>query len=283
MSRKNNQLTPEDIEFILDNMDTMSIETLSKALGKRPALISDYIENNTDVAPKKDKPENIRDIKQILRKRPYYASLKEQFLPHELKLFEYNYESLYEQFESNVFHTEEGQIVDLCKIDILLNRAYAAQNANNEEILELDDRIKRMGEFADPEEVGQLKQIRASLRAANPSLTKEIVELANRKQAMLKEIKGTRDQRISRIEDSKNTFGALMVKLLTNKEFCRNVGIEMEMKRLAAEKEYKRLGQEILYADGVYDRPLLNAETVFFDDEEEKENKKKNSRKKKEG
>ena len=103
----------------------------------------------------------------------------------------------------------------------------------------------------------------AVLRSSQETMSRDYKDLQTRKATMLKDLKGTREQRIKAIEDSKETFAALITKLTTNADFRRSVGIEMEKMRLAAEKERERLSQEIVYEDNNVDRPLLNSESVL--------------------
>ena len=58
---------------------------------------------------------------------------------------------------------------------------------------------------------------------------------------MLKDLKGTREQRIKAIEDSKQTFASLVKQIATDAAFRTQIGIEMEKMRLAMEKEKERL------------------------------------------
>ena len=47
--------------------------------------------------------------------------------------------------------------------------------------------------------------------------------------------------------------------------FCKQVGNEMEIMRLATEKARKELSEYHTYQDGYVDRPLLNCDTVQED------------------
>jgi hypothetical protein len=80
---------------------------------------------------------------------------------------------------------------------------------------------------------------------------------------MLKDLKGTREQRIKAIEDSKQTFASLVKQIATDSEFRSRIGLDMEKMRLAAEKEKERLSEYHEYEDGTVDQPFLTPETLL--------------------
>ena len=82
---------------------------------------------------------------------------------------------------------------------------------------------------------------------------------------MLKDLKGTREQRIKAIEDSKQTFGSLVKQIATDSEFRKKMGIDMEKMRLAMEAEKVRLSEYHTYEGGGLDQPFLTPETVKED------------------
>ncbi len=52
-------------------------------------------------------------------------------------------------------------------------------------------------------------------------------------------MKATREQRVKRLEDSKQNFTSWMAYLVTNPDVASSYGLEMEKMRLAMEKEEK--------------------------------------------
>ena len=106
----------------------------------------------------------------------------------------------------------------------------------------------------------------ASLRAAQESLSRDYKDLQSKKSIMLKDLKGTREQRIKFLEDSKETFSGWMRKLLTNEDFRNGLGRRMEKMRLAMHKEKERLSEYHIYEDGLGDQPFLTPDTVKEDD-----------------
>ena len=78
---------------------------------------------------------------------------------------------------------------------------------------------------------------------------------------MLKDLKGTREQRVKAIEDSKLTFASLIKKIATDPQYRSQLGLEMEKMRLAMESEKERLSEYISFDDGQVDQPFLTPET----------------------
>jgi hypothetical protein len=79
---------------------------------------------------------------------------------------------------------------------------------------------------------------------------------------MLKEMKGTREQRIKRLEDSRLTFVGWIAHLIQNPDLVRQYAVEMEKMRLAMESERHRLSQFHTYEDGTVDQPFLTSDTI---------------------
>ena len=79
---------------------------------------------------------------------------------------------------------------------------------------------------------------------------------------MLKEIKGTREQRIKRLEDSRQSFTGWVAHLMQNPDITKGYCLEMEKMRLAMNKEKERLSQYHKYDDGIVDQPFLTPDTA---------------------
>ena len=102
----------------------------------------------------------------------------------------------------------------------------------------------------------------ASLRASQESLNRDYRDLQTKKSAMLKEMKGTREQRIKRLEDSKQSFTSWVAAMMQDPERIKRYGIEMEKMRVAMRKEQDRLAELHQYDDGTIDQPFLTPDTV---------------------
>ena len=195
--------------------------------------------------------------------------LEKQFSESELEMFQFHFKKMWAQFKDDVFHTEEIQIVDTIKLEILMNRILTGQQENMNQIDGLQAIIlvekQRDKEDQDRDYISSLERQIAMLRAAQETLSKDYKDLQARKATMLKDLKGTREQRIKAIEDSKLTFASLVKKIASDPTFRTQIGIDMEKMRLATQAEKERLSEYIKYEDGQVDQPFLSSDTVKGD------------------
>lgn len=245
------------IQRYLDN--NSSVELIAKKLNRNPDSVDTYVKKHFGVGITREE-----QLAYNLEKRPYYYELKAQFDGDELELFKYHWSRIIEQFNNDVFPTEEFQIVDVIKIEMLMNRCLKS----NKDIIDQINTLRVQLDRIDPtneDNVDRLMQLEAqigSLRASQESANKDFRDLQEKKGRMLKDLKGTREQRIKRLEDSRESFSAWVANLMGNPELLKQYGLEMEKMRLATDVEKQRLAQYHKYEDGVIDQPLLNADTV---------------------
>ena len=98
-------------------------------------------------------------------------------------------------------------------------------------------------------------QIQAA-KASEQARSNEFIKLEEKHQGLLKDLKATRDQRITRIESSKETYLSV-IKRLQNEEERDLVGGTMETMKMATRKEEDKLTSPHTFADGSQDMPLL--------------------------
>lgn len=265
---KKGRFSNEEMEFIEANAEVLSIDQIASNLDRDPASIKDWIGKKIGFSAKQKKE---AEVANELKSKPYYRELKHQFTDEELDMFEFHFKKMWSQFKDDVFHTEEMQIIDTIKLEILMNRILRSQQENQTEISTYERLVQ--GEKAvdkdqrDMDYIMQLERQIAVLRASQETLSKDYKDLQARKATMLKDLKGTREQRIKAIEDSKQTFASLVKQIATDAEFRSKIGIDMEKMRLAMEKEKERLSEYHQYEDGTVDQPFLTPETLIKDKE----------------
>lgn len=261
---KKGRFSISEMGFIKSAVDKLTVDQISQKLNRDPASVKAWIEQNVGFS-KAEKKEV--EVHQELKGKPYYRELTKQFDDEELQMFEFHFKKMWAQFKDDVFHTEEMQIIDTIKLEILMNRILKSQQDTIAKISNIEDQLtiekKIDKDNQDRDLIINLERQIAVLRSSQETLSRDYKDLQTRKATMLKDLKGTREQRIKAIEDSKETFAALITKLTTNLDFRRTVGVEMEKMRLAAEQERHRLSQEIVYEDNNIDRPLLNSKSVL--------------------
>jgi hypothetical protein len=241
-----NSMTPEDIATQL-NRDTESVVN--------------FIKRKFNIGTSREE-----QAAYSLENRPYYKELRQQFTDEELELFKYHWSRMVSQFKNDVLPTEEVQIVDTIKLELLMNRCLKGNKENIEQINTYDHMIQderaRDKDQQDIDYIINLERQVASLRASQESLNKDYRELQAKKSTMLKEMKGTREQRIKRLEDSKLSFTAWVGTIMQDPDIMKKYGIEMEKMKLAMENEKARLSVFHKYEDGTIDQPFLTPDTV---------------------
>jgi hypothetical protein len=260
---KKGRLSKDDMAFIEANAEVLSPEAIAQQLDRDPDSIRVWIEKNVGFSASQKKEVVVANE---LKQKPYYRELSTQFSSEELELFEFHFKKMWSQFRDDVFHTEEMQIIDTIKLEILMNRILKSQRSNQQEII-LAENLVREEKNVDKDQrnmdlVINLERQVAMIRASQETLSKDYKDLQARKATMLKDLKGTREQRVKAIEDSKLTFASLVKKIATDPQYRNDIGLEMEKMRLAMEYEKERLSEYMPYNDGQVDQPFLTAETT---------------------
>ena len=242
-------------------IDSLPVEDIAKELDRSVSSVEDYIKRELKVGLSK-----VEIAAYSLEDRPYWIELQAQFTVEELELFKYHWSRIISQFKDDVFPTEELQVVDVIKLEILMNRCLKGNKENIEQINTYDHMIQderaRDKDQQDHDYIINLERQVASLRASQESLNRDYRELQAKKASMLREMKGTREQRIKRLEDSKLSFTSWVAALMQDPELMKKYGIEMEKMRLAMINEKERLAAFHKYEDGTVDQPFLTPDTV---------------------
>ena len=258
------RLSKSDWDYIDANAENLSPEKIAENLGRTVESVEKYLKK---LGKSFNKHEAFAvQAEYDIKSRPYWKELKAQFSDDELELFLYHWKQIIAQFRKDVLATEELQIVDTIKLEVLMNRALREQQESMERVRALDAEIElekaRDSDQQDKEMIFNLERQIASLRAAKESLSREFKDLQTKKAAMYKDLKATREQRIEKLESNKQTLSSLVNKILRNPEFYEQEGKALEKMRLAMEKEKERLSDYHEYADGTVDQPFLTPETI---------------------
>ena len=259
---KKGRFSVDEMSFIEAQAEVLSPDQIAEKLDRDPASIRDWIEKNVGFSASQKKEAAVANE---LKAKPYYRELSNQFSAEELEMFEFHFKKMWSQFKDDVFHTEEMQIIDTIKLEILMNRILKSQMDNQQEVL-MNERLVQDEKARDKDQrdmdliINMERQI-AILRASQETLSKDYKDLQTRKATMLKDLKGTREQRVKAIEDSKLTFASLVKKIATDPQYRSQLGLEMEKMRLAMESEKERLSEYISFDDGQVDQPFLTPET----------------------
>lgn len=258
------RLSKADWDYIEANSEKLSPEKIAENLGRTVESVEKYLKK---LGKSFNKHEAFAvQAEYDIKSRPYWKELKAQFSEDELELFLYHWKQIIAQFRKDVLATEELQIVDTIKLEVLMNRALREQQESMERVrvleAEIDLERARDSDQQDKEMIFNMERQIASLRAAKESLSREFKDLQTKKASMYKDLKATREQRIEKLESNKQTLSSLVNKILRNPEFYEQEGKALEKMRLAMEKEKERLSDYHTYADGTIDQPFLTPETI---------------------
>jgi hypothetical protein len=91
--------------------------------------------------------------------------------------------------------------------------------------------------------------------------------MLNKKNSLLKEMKGTREARIKHLESNKNNFLSVIRRIVEDKPFRTRLGIDMEKHRVATQIEYRRLSDYYEFEDGTVDQPLLTPDNIIGEED----------------
>lgn len=266
-ARKEGRWSKAEEKYMAQNYKSMTIEDISCQLNRNPATVERYIKERFYGGMEfVDEVKNNNDFD--ITKTPIWKEIKRQFSAEEQSIFLYNYSCIVNQFKYDVLPTERMQIIEVGRLDILISRALEKINEIRTQIDEINKEINRereLGEHGDRDRILQLETNRVAMNTATTNFSKDYKELLDKRASLFREIKGTREQRIKRIEDSKETLGTYIASLIENTKLRRDLGIEIEKVRLASEVELKRLSEYHTYLDGQVEQPILCAETIKED------------------
>jgi DNA-binding MarR family transcriptional regulator len=260
--KKTGPITNEEIQFLKDNMKTMSVSDMAEKLGR-----------NVDTIEKQIKQLDVVSVKGTildLKKRADFKQIQEQFTEEELELFENHWRGICSQFRDEIFYTESLQIIAAIKHDILANRILNDQMKIKGEIQRLEEELidERKKDPVDKNIVLGIETQMSSYAMAEQVNLKEYRESSSRLMSVLKELKALRSDRIARVDDMKKSFSSFMKGIIEDPNIKRELGGFLSKHYLATLNEEKRLGALHEYGNKEWDRPLLNCDTVNYNNEE---------------
>lgn len=277
MSETGNQLNrvgrwlKTEEEYMAKNFETMTVEDMAATLKRNPITVKKYVEEKLY----KSNPAILQSKKTLefdIERSPIWKELQKQFNREELDTFLYHWATLIAQFKYDVLPTERMQIIDAVRIEILMNRALERTQKAVTEIEDYEAESSDLREqYNDTQDqtlkarISALEAMIANMKTSIINFNKEYKELFVNKQSILRELKATRADRIKRIEDSKETIGSWIGKMLENTDLRRELGVELEKVRLANQIEYERLSEYHKYLDGSIEQPILNSDNLKED------------------
>lgn len=266
--KKRGRFGIEEDRYLIENHTGKTIYELSDYLNREPKTIKRRI---IALGLTSDDAGNMTyEVGFELEARHYYKGLQKQFDKDQMETFKAEWCHIMSQFNNDVLHTEEMQIVESIKYGIMMDSCLEEQYKYNEEITSAQAELAELERVAQPTPDDNmemdilLKQI-GDAQASRDTTMSNYVKFQKEKNTLFQKIKGTRDDRVKNIENRTATFGSYIADLVTNKQKRKDLGEFLEKNRLSRIDEEIRLSAYHKYEDGMIDQVLLTPDTVKED------------------
>lgn len=263
LTRKRGKLSNEEMNYIRQNCFDLPLEEIANNLNRTVSPVKKFIDKENLKARDLTDDEHLLST---LRTKYYFHELKRQFSDAEIIFFEHNWIDFYKQFNEDVTHTEEMQILEVIRTEILINRSMEDRQQIMEQIDVMtnliDAEMDKPEELQDVSAVAMFQTQLGALIGSKSSYINEHEKLLTKKERYLKDLKGTREQRKRVADDAKTNF-SLWMRQLDTLEAKEREGYDMEVQAIAADKARERMSDFHEYEDGEVDQPLLNTDTVM--------------------
>lgn len=265
MGKKRGVLSMEERNYIERNVHDMTVQEIADNLDRTTTPIQKYIDENTLLVKDKVYSDELELLKDKLRNRYYYEQISQNYTANELKYFENAWADIMFNLKEDVESTEESQLLDHIDTRIRLNRNARAIKALMEEQEELDKIFAGMQGGGKTDEdfkvLMDLNERKSQIGQTFSAYSKEHKELSMIAANTEKSLKVQRNQRLEKIENSKDSWAGLLKRLQEDK-FRTRVGIEAEIMARETDLARLELSKPHQYEDQSYDLPLLNKESV---------------------
>ena len=258
--------------YVIDNWRKFKLDELVKDSGLPKSEVKEIIEQEKEKEQNDPEFENLKRIKSELKKEIFWTNVKKQFRKQECDYFAEEYSRIIAQFENTavVLHTEKTQVANLIKTRILLDRSLSRQKATMDQVQTLEDLIieeKKVPENAqDKDKIRELEEAKVQSNSLLQNWTREYKDLVQEIDKAEKALNTQRGSRVKTIQDSKTDFMAAVTSFEEQEERIKQ-GKEINIFRMAMEKEKAKIQEYFEYSDGELEQPLLNHETLKDDNE----------------
>lgn len=263
---KGGAISAEDRKFILENMSRMTVEQMAEQLNRNPLVVQKVIQTYTNLPDIANQA-----IRWRLKKSNHWKQLKSAFNEIELSHIEDEYVTIVQQFKEDIVATEEVQILDFIKTGILQQRNLESKQKIQNQLNEyarlsqgIEDAVG--GDFSlltteQHNSIMEYSNKKTACMQAESNRTTEWLALQKEKNVLYEKIMGSRDQRIKEIMNTKVSFTSF-IKQLLEKDKQEKESRFIQLYSKASDKEFSRLMQPYVYADGNTDNPILSAEVI---------------------
>lgn len=265
---KRGKLSRAEIQFVEDNVDFLSYEAIAKAINRAPNLVLALIKNHRlgraflDEKAKNSTRTGAEIIKALQEKR-FYADLRYQLVGSELRYFEDHWIDMVSQFNGDLIPSEEMELKELLIIEILKNRENAAERDRILEREKLQAELRKEKALMAPNntKIQQLQSELTAINASSSSHVRNFKDLCDRAEKIRKALHASRQDRVKHLENARIDFASWLRQLEDYGSKMR-ASREMEILKVAQEKERARLSQPHKFANGEVSLPIMNEDSI---------------------
>jgi hypothetical protein len=278
MSIKKGRMTDEEKRQIEKLIPYHTYEEVAVKLNRSPNTVRRYCQRSGIT---RDKVSAEKNLETKIKDSAQFAPLVKQLEPEEIQAVIHIYENMMRQFGSDVTFSEEQQILDYARTSCLLDRALAREHVLSREIDKMNKEVKQLErelekmkkegqrdeQFDEKEDmllekIDQANVERATAMDELKSVRANQNTFINQKQSLLGNMNSTRKARANELTKANESLADQLAYMQKNPAYRRELGIKMEKNRLGMKEEYIRLSELHKYADGLEDRPVINAEII---------------------
>jgi hypothetical protein len=267
-------ISDEVKQWILKNKSAITADEMAKQLKLKPATVQKIIDTFGGLQNKNAM------WRERLRRSVIWKQIREELNDVEIEFFVEKYMQLMEQFKDDVMATEEQQVFNIIRIEVLMHRNMAGKKSlrqgierlerHSEELLQAHGNSIAGMDVETRDQWDTLIENISDAHKAEQSKTGEYTNLQKEHNALTEGLKATRDQRLDRASTSKKSWTEL-VKDLLQRDVQEKETRQLELYKLALNEETKRLGTPFRFQDNTMDLPYLSPETIEMLDKEEQE------------
>lgn len=263
-------ISEKEKQFISRNKGVMNDAQIGEELNRSEEFVRKYrvllakkIGGN---APKISNIQDARlDVREKLKNSHIWQTLKKELSEDELKMFIEKYVDFIAQFQGNILPTEESQLHQAIKFEVLMSRELQGRKVVEDKIKSLEKELADMPaphsrDKVDVDRAASIEDMLQSYRASSQNSYNSVYKFEELKEKLLTSLKATRDKRINKI-DKVDISWLDVVKSLELEETRDIIGMQLNMGSKSYKKEYDRLGSPHKFTNETVDLPLLNVET----------------------
>jgi hypothetical protein len=270
MENKPGKLSKQDLAYIKENLDKTP-EQIAAHLKRNVETVKNYIQKTHLELFRSESDDDVSIIARLIG-RSDWPSIQRQFNKEELETFKSMWVDFFKQFSMDVLATEQLQMLNVIKLELLMNRNLEERNKASQRLAELEqeslDLRKRLENETNPlekEKLGreiEINEMRISeARGSTTSRTAEYEKFQTKAAQIYKDLKSTRDQRADELRDTKTTFVDWLKQINDHRKMEREAR-ELALRKEALVRAKEKLADYHQYMDGMVDQPLLTPETV---------------------